>query len=91
MIHIGVIARHRIRPSAGPMMSSGWRPTHGGFSHASGVARELRNMMLSGRAPEQAFESVQWRYSEDAGPTGDPVTLKQMWAVSRGGLVLKVL
>lgn len=43
---------------------------YGEFYHAGGVARELRNMMLSGRTPEQAFESMQWLYGEDFGPTG---------------------
>jgi salicylate hydroxylase len=43
---------------------------YGEFYHASGVARELRNLMLSGRTPEQAFESMQWLYGEDDGPTG---------------------
>ena len=43
---------------------------YGEFYHAGGVARELRNMMLSGRTPEQAFESMQWLYGADAGPTG---------------------
>jgi salicylate hydroxylase len=43
---------------------------YGEFYHASGVARELRNMMLSGRTPEQAFESMQWLYGADSGPTG---------------------
>jgi len=43
---------------------------YGEFYHAGGVARELRNMMLGGRTPEQAFESMQWLYGEDAGPTG---------------------
>jgi 2-polyprenyl-6-methoxyphenol hydroxylase-like FAD-dependent oxidoreductase len=43
---------------------------YGEFYHASGVARELRNMMLGGRTPEQAFESMQWLYGEGAGPTG---------------------
>jgi salicylate hydroxylase len=43
---------------------------YGEFYHAGGVARELRNMMLSGRTPEQAFESMQWLYGEDGGPTG---------------------
>jgi hypothetical protein len=27
-------------------------------------------MMLSARTPEQAFESMQWLYGEDDGPTG---------------------
>jgi 3-hydroxybenzoate 6-monooxygenase len=43
---------------------------YGEFYHAGGVARELRNMMLGGRTPEQAFESMQWLYGEDPGPTG---------------------
>jgi 3-hydroxybenzoate 6-monooxygenase len=43
---------------------------YGEFYHAGGVARELRNMMLGGRTPEQAFESMEWLYGEDAGPTG---------------------
>jgi 3-hydroxybenzoate 6-monooxygenase len=43
---------------------------YGEFYHASGVARELRNMMLSERTPEAAFESMQWLYGEDYGPTG---------------------
>ena len=43
---------------------------YGEFYHASNVARELRNMMLSARTPEQAFESMEWLYGEDFGPTG---------------------
>jgi salicylate hydroxylase len=43
---------------------------YGEFYHASGVARELRNMMLSARTPEQSFEAMEWLYGEDAGPTG---------------------
>ena len=43
---------------------------YGEFYHASGVARELRNMMLGGRTPEQAFESMEWLYGEDMSPTG---------------------
>lgn len=38
---------------------------YGEFYHANGVKRELRNQMLSGRTPEQAYESVAWLY-EDA-------------------------
>ena len=49
---------------------------YGEFYHASGVARELRNMMLGGRTPEQAFESMQWLYGEDDGPTGYGSALK---------------
>ena len=43
---------------------------YGEFYHASGVARELRNMMLSARTPEQSFEAMEWLYGEDFGPTG---------------------
>jgi 2-polyprenyl-6-methoxyphenol hydroxylase-like FAD-dependent oxidoreductase len=43
---------------------------YGEFYHASGVARELRNMMLSARTAEQSFEAMEWLYGEDAGPTG---------------------
>jgi 3-hydroxybenzoate 6-monooxygenase len=43
---------------------------YGEFYHAGGVARELRNMMLGGRTPEQAFESMEWLYGEDTSPTG---------------------
>jgi salicylate hydroxylase len=43
---------------------------YGEFYHASDVARELRNMMLSARTPEQSFEAMQWLYGEDDGPTG---------------------
>jgi hypothetical protein len=43
---------------------------YGEFYHASNVARELRNMMLSARTPEQAFESMEWLYGEDFGPMG---------------------
>jgi len=43
---------------------------YGEFYHASGVARELRNLMLGARTPEQAFEAMEWLYGEDFGPTG---------------------
>src|SRR5947207_12613548 len=43
---------------------------YGEFYHASGVARELRNLMLSARTPEQSFEAIEWLYGEDTGPTG---------------------
>jgi 3-hydroxybenzoate 6-monooxygenase len=43
---------------------------YGEFYHASGVARELRNMMLSARTAEQSFEAMEWLYGEDDGPTG---------------------
>src|SRR5437764_6212548 len=40
---------------------------YGEFYHASGVARELRNMMLSARTPAQAFEPMQWLYRAATG------------------------
>jgi 3-hydroxybenzoate 6-monooxygenase len=43
---------------------------YGEFYHASGVARELRNMMLSARTAEQSFEAMEWLYGKDDGPTG---------------------
>jgi salicylate hydroxylase len=43
---------------------------YGEFYHASGVSKELRNMMLGGRTPEQAMEAMEWLYGEDMGPTG---------------------
>lgn len=43
---------------------------YGEFYHASGVARELRNMMLSARTAEQSFEAMEWLYGADSGPTG---------------------
>ncbi|KAB2764463.1 3-hydroxybenzoate 6-monooxygenase [Brucella anthropi] len=35
---------------------------YGEFYHATGVRRELRNLMLAGRTPEQSFESLAWLY-----------------------------
>ena len=35
---------------------------YGEFYHARGVTAELRNMMLSGRTPEQSMEGVAWLY-----------------------------
>jgi 3-hydroxybenzoate 6-monooxygenase len=43
---------------------------YGEFYHASGVARELRNMMLGARSVEQSFEAMEWLYGEDLSPTG---------------------
>jgi len=43
---------------------------YGEFYHASGVARELRNMMLGARTVEQSFEAMEWLYGEDMSPTG---------------------
>ena len=42
---------------------------YGEVFHAGGVARELRNMMLGGRTPEQAYESMAWLYN--VGPNGE--------------------
>ena len=57
---------------------------YGEFYHASGVGRELRNMMLGGRTPEQAFDSMQWLYGEDDGPTGYGRALKRRHAQPAG-------
>jgi len=35
---------------------------YGEFYHARGVTAELRNIMLGGRTPEQAYEGVAWLY-----------------------------
>src|ERR1700734_3026576 len=35
---------------------------YGEFYHASGVAKELRNMMLSSRTPEDAIAGMEWLY-----------------------------
>jgi 2-polyprenyl-6-methoxyphenol hydroxylase-like FAD-dependent oxidoreductase len=37
---------------------------YGEFYHASGVAKELRNMMLSSRTPEDAMAGMEWLYGE---------------------------
>jgi salicylate hydroxylase len=37
---------------------------YGEFYHASGVAKELRNMMLSSRSPEDAMSGMEWLYGE---------------------------
>jgi 2-polyprenyl-6-methoxyphenol hydroxylase-like FAD-dependent oxidoreductase len=50
---------------------------YGEFYHASGVGRELRNLMLGSRTPEQAFESMEWLYGEDDGLTGYGLALKR--------------
>jgi 3-hydroxybenzoate 6-monooxygenase len=50
---------------------------YGEFYHASGVARELRNLMLGARTPEQAFESMEWLYGDDDGSTGYGLALKR--------------
>jgi len=40
---------------------------YGEFFHASGVARELRNMFLGGRAQHDALQSMEWLYGEQPG------------------------
>jgi 3-hydroxybenzoate 6-monooxygenase len=37
---------------------------YGEFYHASGVAKELRNLMLSARTPEDAMAGMEWLYGE---------------------------
>jgi salicylate hydroxylase len=37
---------------------------YGEFYHAGGVAKELRNMMLSARTPEDAMAGMEWLYGE---------------------------
>jgi salicylate hydroxylase len=39
---------------------------YGEFFHASGVAKELRNMMLSSRSPEDAMNGMEWLYGKQA-------------------------
>jgi 2-polyprenyl-6-methoxyphenol hydroxylase-like FAD-dependent oxidoreductase len=37
---------------------------YGEFYHAAGVAKELRNMMLGARTPEEAMAGMEWLYGE---------------------------
>ncbi|HXX51472.1 MAG TPA: 3-hydroxybenzoate 6-monooxygenase [Xanthobacteraceae bacterium] len=37
---------------------------YGEFYHAGGVAKELRNMMLGSRTPEEAMAGMEWLYGE---------------------------
>jgi 2-polyprenyl-6-methoxyphenol hydroxylase-like FAD-dependent oxidoreductase len=39
---------------------------YGEFYHAGGVAKELRNMMLSSRKPEDAMAGMEWLYEKQA-------------------------
>jgi 2-polyprenyl-6-methoxyphenol hydroxylase-like FAD-dependent oxidoreductase len=39
---------------------------YGEFYHAGGVAKELRNMMLSSRKPEDAMAGMEWLYGRQA-------------------------
>ena len=43
---------------------------YGEFYHAAGVAKELRNMMLSSRTPEDAMDGMAWLYGEQKDLTG---------------------
>jgi salicylate hydroxylase len=45
---------------------------YGEFFHASGVARELRNMMLGARTAEDAMAGMEWLYGEQKELTRDP-------------------
>ena len=40
---------------------------YGGFYHAEGVTRELATGFLSGRTPEDSFDSLAWLYDYDPG------------------------
>ena len=40
---------------------------YGEFFHASGVARELRNMFLGHRTQDDALQSMEWLYGEQPG------------------------
>jgi salicylate hydroxylase len=37
---------------------------YGEFYHASGVAKELRNLMLGSRTPDDAMAGMEWLYGE---------------------------
>ena len=37
---------------------------YGEFFHASGVAKELRNLMLSSRSQDDAMAGMDWLYSK---------------------------
>jgi 3-hydroxybenzoate 6-monooxygenase len=43
---------------------------YGEFYHASGVAKELRNMMLGSRTPDDAMAGMEWLYGEQRELTG---------------------
>jgi salicylate hydroxylase len=43
---------------------------YGEFYHASGVAKELRNLMLGSRTPEDAIAGMDWLYGEQKELTG---------------------
>ena len=37
---------------------------YGEFDHAGGVAKELRNLMLGGRTPEDTMAGMEWLYGK---------------------------
>ena len=49
---------------------------YGEFYHASGVAKELRNMMLSSRSAEDAMDGMAWLYGEQKELTRGVVAAK---------------
>ena len=46
---------------------------YGEFYHASGVAKELRNLMLGARTPDDAMAGMEWLYGEQKELTGGGV------------------
>jgi 3-hydroxybenzoate 6-monooxygenase len=46
---------------------------YGEFYHASGVAKELRNLMLGSRTPDDAMAGMEWLYGEQKELTGGGV------------------
>jgi 2-polyprenyl-6-methoxyphenol hydroxylase-like FAD-dependent oxidoreductase len=51
---------------------------YGEFYHAAGVAKELRNMMLGARPPEDAMASMEWLYGEQPELTRGAVAASAM-------------
>ena len=49
---------------------------YGEFYHAAGVAKELRNMMLSSRSAEDAMDGMAWLYGEQKELTGGAAAAK---------------
>jgi salicylate hydroxylase len=49
---------------------------YGEFYHASGVAKELRNLMLGSRTPEDAMAGMDWLYGEQKELTGGGTAAK---------------
>ncbi len=48
---------------------------YGEFFHASGVARELRNIMLGARSPAEAMAGMEWLYNEQPELTRAPAAV----------------